>query len=164
MNASISRILAASRQITLQIATFLLFLDLLVILFGVLTRYVIGGAPIWTDELARFLIIGGVMIAAGAVWVDAGHMRVNAIERLLPRKAAVALKVYQWALILGIALCGAVFSYRYAQSVSFFTTQGLGISRTIPLMTIPIGFALLAWHVLLGGPWGAKEPVLEDQQ
>ena len=164
MNASISRILSASREVTMQVATFLLFLDLIVILFGVVTRYVIGGAPIWTDELARFLIIGGVMIAAGAVWVDGGHMRVNAIERLLPPKAGNVLKIYQWLLILVISVCGAVFSYRYALSVSFFTTQGLGISRTIPLMTIPTGFALLAWHVLLGGPWGSKDPVLEGQQ
>ncbi|WP_127113340.1 TRAP transporter small permease [Shimia sediminis] len=161
MKHTIPKLLNASRHLSLQLATVLLFLDLLVILFGVITRYVIGGAPIWTDELARYLIIGGVMIAAGAVWVDGSHMRVNAIERLLSKKLCNILKVYQWLLILVIALLGTVFSYRYAFSVSFFKTQGLGVSRTIPLLTIPIGLGLLSWHLLLAGPWGASDQTEE---
>ena len=43
-------------------------------------------------------------------------------------------------------------SYRYALSVSMFTTSGLGISRTVPLLSLPVGFLLLAWHALLYGP------------
>lgn len=146
------RVLAISRPLSLTITASLLLINVGVILIGVFMRYFAGGAPIWTDELARFLIIGTVMLAAGAVWVEGGHMRVALIERLLPPPLTRLLNFYQWVLTLGIALGGAWVSYRYALSISMFTTSGLGISRTVPLMSLPIGFALLAWHVLWYGP------------
>ena len=147
-----SRVLAVSRPVSLTLAGTLLLIDLTVILYGVFMRYLAGGAPIWTDELARFLIIGSVMLAAGAVWVEGGHMRVALIERLLPRPLSRLLNLYQWLLTLALAVAGTLVSYRYAQSVGMFTTSGLGISRSVPLMSLPLGFALLAWHALWYGP------------
>ncbi len=79
-------------------------------------------------------------------------MRVALIERLLPRSLCRLLNVYQWLLTLCLAVGGAVVSYQYALSVSMFTSSGLGISRTIPMLSVPIGFALLAWQALLYGP------------
>ncbi|MFT5700987.1 MAG: TRAP-type C4-dicarboxylate transport system permease small subunit [Desulforhopalus sp.] len=152
MKKNISRILAISTPASLNIASLLLSIDLMIILFGVFMRYIVGGAPIWTDELARFLIIGGVMLAAGAVWVEGGHMRIDIIEKLLKSRLRKILIIYQWVLTIIIAIGAAIFSYRYAMSVSMFSTQGLGISRTIPMLSLPVGFALLAFHALLQGP------------
>ena len=154
------RVLAVSRKLTLTLAAALLLLNLAVILNGVFQRYLAGGAPIWSDELARFLIIATVMLAAGAVWVEGAHMRVAFIERLLPTFLARLLNLYQWLLTLVFALGGAWISYHYALSVGMFSTSGLGISRSIPLMSLPIGFALLAWHVLWYGP--APLPTLTE--
>lgn len=149
------------RRLSLSIASAMLAIDLLVILYGVFTRYVAGGAPIWTDELARYLIIGAVMMAIGTVWVEGGHMRVAIIERLLPRGLGRLLSWYQWLLTLAVAVIGAWISYRYAQSVSMFTSQGLGISRTVPVMTMPIGFSLLALLAICHGP--RPLPTLNDE-
>ncbi|MDT8878336.1 TRAP transporter small permease [Halomonas saccharevitans] len=146
------RVLAISRHASLTVASSLLLLDLAVILFGVFMRYLVGGAPIWTDELARFLIIGSVLLGAGAVWIEGGHMRVALIESLLPPRLCRILNLYQWLLTLSLAVAAAIVSYRYALSVSMFTSQGLGISRTWPMLSLPIGFALLAWHALCHGP------------
>lgn len=155
------RVLAVSRTLTLTLAAALLLLNLVVILNGVFQRYLAGGAPIWSDELARFLIIATVMLAAGAVWAEGAHMRVAFIERLLPAALARLLNLYQWLLTLVFALGGAWLSYRYALSVGMFTTSGLGISRSVPLMSLPTGFALLAWHVLWYGP-GPLPTLTED--
>ncbi|MDN3519146.1 TRAP transporter small permease subunit [Aquisalimonas lutea] len=155
------RMLAYSRPLSLGIASAVLLINLAVILYGVFTRYLVGGAPIWTDELARFLIIGTVMLAAGAVWVEGGHMRVALIERLLPRPLARLLTIYQWLLTLALALGGAWVSYHYALSITAMTTSGLGISRAVPVMSLPLGFALLAWHILLYGPAALPVPTEE---
>ena len=152
LNSIRCRLLNVSRPITLTLAGALLSLNVAAILFGVFARYLSGGAPIWTDELSRFLIIATVMLAAGAVWSEGGHMRVGLLEKLLPAPFARLLHVYQWLLTLLIAVGGAWMSYRYALSVNMFTTSGLGVSRTVPLLSLPIGFLLLAWHVLLYGP------------
>ena len=152
---------ALVQRLSLWLASAMLAIDLLAILYGVFTRYVAGGAPIWTDELARYLIIGAVMLAMGTVWIEGGHMRVALIERLLPRALGRLLSWYQWLLTLALALGGAWVSYRYAQSVSMFTSQGLGISRTVPVMAMPIGFTLLALLALCHGP--RPLPTLHDE-
>ncbi|PTL90326.1 TRAP transporter permease DctQ [Halomonas litopenaei] len=142
----------ALRRLSLWVASALLVIDLLAMLCGVLARYLAGGAPIWTDELARYLIIGAVMLALGSVWIEGGHMRVALIERLIPRLASRLLSWYQWLLTLVLAIGGAWFSFQYAQSVAIFQSQGLGISRAVPVMSVPIGFALLALMALCHGP------------
>lgn len=153
-------LLRGSRVATVTVATVLLLGNLLVILYGVFMRYVGGGAPIWVDELARFLIIGTVMLAAGAVLVEGIHMRVPLIERMVPRKAGRLLALYQWLLTVTLSFAAAWISWRYAQSISLFKTMGLGVSRSIPVMALPLGFALLGWHALLYGP--RYLPVQED--
>ncbi|GGW62091.1 TRAP transporter small permease [Vreelandella hamiltonii] len=166
MHALRTRMLAVTRPLSLTVAALLLLTNLGVIIYGVIMRYFVGGAPIWTDELSRFLIIGTVLIAAGAVWVEGSHMRVALMERLLPAPLARLLNLYQWLLTLGVAVGAAWVSYRYAQSVSMFTTSGLGVSRTLPLMSMPIGFSLLAWHVFWYGPAplpGLLEPTPQEQ-
>jgi len=152
MSASLSPLPDTVRRLSLWIASGMLAVDLTAMLYGVFMRYIAGGAPIWTDELARFLIIGAVMLAMGAVWIEGGHMRVALIERLLPRVLGRVLSWYQWLLTLALALAGAWFSYHYAQSVAMFQSQGLGISRSVPVMSLPIGFALLALMAICHGP------------
>lgn len=146
------RSLALTRRLTLLIASSLMLATVLVVLYGVLTRYVLGGAPIWMNELARFLTIATVLLALGAVWVEGAHMRVSLIERLLPSGLVRALVLYQWLLTLFLAGAATWLSLQYALSASMFTTMGLGISRSIPLLSLPIGFALLTWQVLCYGP------------
>lgn len=155
------RSLAVSHRLSLWLASALLLGSVLVILYGVSMRYVMGGAPIWMDELARFLIIATVMLALGAVWVEGEHMRVSLIERLLPAGLTKALVVYQWLLTLLLMATATWFSLQYALSTSMFTTMGLGISRSIPLMSLPIGFALLTWQALWYGPLPLKTELEE---
>lgn len=147
-----ARVLAVTRPLTLWLASMLLAANVLAILYGVSTRYWLGGAPIWVDELSRYLIIATVMLAAGAVWVEGAHMRVALVERWLPPPWARVLVIYQWLLTLLLAVGATWLSWHYALSASYFTTMGLGISRSIPLMAMPVGFALLAWQVLWYGP------------
>ncbi|MBN8412978.1 MULTISPECIES: TRAP transporter small permease [Halomonas] len=148
-----SRPVMALRRLSLWSASALLLIDLLAMLYGVAARYLAGGAPIWTDELARYLIIGAVMLALGSVWIEGGHMRVALIERLIPRTLGRILSVYQWLLTLALAAGGAWFSFHYAQSVAMFQSQGLGISRAVPVMSVPLGFALLTLMALCHGPF-----------
>lgn len=148
VKSSVKRLSALS----LQVGAGLLLINVVVVMYGVITRYLIGGAPIWTDELSRYSIIATAMLAAAGVWHNGEHMRVALAERFLPELAVRLVVWYQWILALCMAVCGVFLTARYAISVSMFTSQGLGISRTIPLMSMPIGFALLGLTILLRGP------------
>lgn len=135
------------------LATLLLLLDLVLLIYGVFARYLLGSSPIWMDELARYLIIGAVMLALGAVWMEGGHMRVNLLEQRLPPRLAQVLRLYQWLLALAFFAFAAWVSTRYALNAGRFRSLGLGVSRTWPLLSLPLGFGLLTLMLLLQGPW-----------
>ena len=146
------KILELISCISIRSATLLLVLNVCVVMYGVITRYIVGGAPIWTDELARYTMIATAMFAMAGVWVQGEHMRVSLAERFLPAHLARMVILYQWLLALILSVAGAWLSWHYAQSVSMFRSQGLGISRSILMLSMPAGFALLAVAVLLRGP------------
>lgn len=123
-----------------------------VLLYGVVARYVVGHSPIWMDELSRYLIIGTVMLTLGPAWLLNKHMRVAFIETLLPARLVTTLKIYTWLVTLLLSGYITWISWQYAFSVSRFMTMGLGISKTIPLISLPIGFASLFLFSLLQGP------------
>ncbi|WP_432785534.1 hypothetical protein AAEX37_02340 [Oligella sp. MSHR50489EDL] len=139
-------------RLSIGIATLMAILNVTVVLYGVAMRYLFGGAPIWTDELARYAMIATAMLGMSGVWLRGEHMRISLAERFLPASKARLVVHYQWFLGVLIALFGAWFCLRYALSVSMFRSQALGISRMIPMLSMPIGFALLALALLLRGP------------
>ncbi|WP_280564963.1 MULTISPECIES: TRAP transporter small permease [unclassified Chromohalobacter] len=139
-------------RITTGLGGLALLVTLIDILYGVVTRYVVGQAPIWSDELARYCLIASALLIAGNVWVRGEHMRVALLERKLEGVARHVLLGYQWLLTLLLCMAMTWWSWHYALSVSYFTSQGLGISRTLPMLAMPLGFGLLALQVLLYGP------------
>ncbi|MDI6002430.1 TRAP transporter small permease [Cobetia marina] len=154
-------LLHACGRVTLALAAMLLASTVLIMLYGVVMRYVLGGAPIWVDELTRYLIIASVMLAIGVVWAEGAHMRVALLERRLPPRMARGLIHYQWWLTL-VLMAGATWmTWHYAMSASMFRTMGLGISRSVPMLSMPIGFALITAQVLLHGPRPLRSQTLE---
>lgn len=145
------------RAVLLHAGTALLLLDLLLLIYGVFARYLIGSSPIWMDEMARYLIIGSVMLVLGALWADGGHMRINLLEQNLPGRLARWLKLYQWLIAVAFFSFAAWVSLRYALEAGRFRSLGLGVSRTWPLLSLPVGFGLLVIMILLRGPWPYEE-------
>lgn len=133
------------------IASIAFIVNISVLLYGIVARYVIGNSPIWMDELSRYLIIGTVLLTLAPAWLYNKHMRVDFIESILPLPLIKILRLYAWFLMLFLSGYMAFISLNYSLSVSMFTTMGLGVSKTIPLLTMPIGFACLFITVLLNG-------------
>lgn len=151
------------RTLLLNLGTTLLLLDLLLLIYGVFARYLLGSAPIWLDEMARYLIIGSVMLVLGALWVDGGHMRINLLEQRLPTRLALWVRLYQWLVATAFFAFATWVSLRYALDAGRFRSLGLGVSRTWPLLSLPIGFGLLMLMILLRGPWPDEAPADEQQ-
>ncbi|WP_240657011.1 TRAP transporter small permease [Neptunomonas marina] len=138
----------------LWLASLLLLSGVVVLLYGVGARYLFNASPIWMDELSRYLIIGSVTLAAGTVYVRDEHMRVSVIQKALTGPAAALLSLYHWSLVLVLSSYVTYISYHYAASLAIFKTIGLGISKSVPMFALPIGFAMLCLLALLQGPFG----------
>ncbi|MZI92752.1 TRAP transporter small permease subunit [Vibrio sp. CAIM 722] len=114
--------------------------DVLTLLFGVFSRYLLGASPIWIDELSRYLMIGAVMLISGVVLLDGEHMRLNFIDKIKSEKLQKISRCYQYIIMTFVFGFLMYFSFTYAISISKFTTLGLGISKSIPMFSLPIGF------------------------
>jgi TRAP-type C4-dicarboxylate transport system permease small subunit len=136
----------------LLIASSLFVINVCVLLYGVVARYMIGHSPIWMDELSRYLIIGTVLLVLAPAWLQNKHMRVEFIENFLPHQLVILIRVYTWLLMTFLSGYVAWISWQYAFSVSRFMTMGLDISKTVPLLALPVGFACLSLVALLKGP------------
>lgn len=130
----------------------LLVINLIVLLYGVFARYLLNFSPIWMDEAARYLIIGSVMLCAGTVYLRDEHMRVTLAHRFFTGRWSTLLALYHWLAVLLLSGFLCWISAGYALSIQRFITPGLGISKSIPLLSLPLGFGALCLLTLLRGP------------
>ena len=119
------------------------------ILAGVVLRYFWSSAPVWTEELARYSLIWMVMMAAVPALRQGEHMKIDLVIERLPHRARIAGRWFGHAVFLGITGLMAWVGFGYALRMEKFTTMGLGISKTIPLMAVPAGMALLFVQYIL---------------
>ncbi|OEY67048.1 TRAP transporter small permease [Marinobacter sp. X15-166B] len=150
---NIKKIRSGLAAALLTVATLLLCANVAVLLYGVVTRYLLNQSPFWMDELSRYLIIASVMLVMGVVYLKDAHMRVTVLQNKLQGKLRKPLLIYHWIIITTLSSYVCYISAQYALSVAKFTTIGLGVSKAIPLMALPIGFGLLALTSLLMGPF-----------
>jgi TRAP-type C4-dicarboxylate transport system permease small subunit len=55
------------------------------------TRYVLNNSASWTEEIARYLLVGAVFVGAGIGVAKNNHIQVDLLYRYLPRRAGRAL-------------------------------------------------------------------------
>jgi TRAP-type C4-dicarboxylate transport system permease small subunit len=154
---SLNCIRIALYRTMLFFSTSILALNVLLILYSVFTRYVLNYSPIWSDELSRYAIIASVILAMSCAYMDSRHMKVSFIEQMVSPTLRHIIQMYQWLVILGVSCFFVYVSTRYSLSLSKFSSMGLGISKTIPLLSVPIGFAALFVMALIKGPFSQQE-------
>ncbi|OCH56557.1 hypothetical protein A6D97_00020 [Vibrio sp. ZF57] len=116
------------------------------LLGGVSSRYIFNSSPIWVDEAARYLLIGSVMLMAGVLITTNEHMRLSIVDKLPKGKLSFIVVIYRHLITTAIAGFMMYASYNYAISIANFTTIGLGISKSIPLYALPIGFFFITMY------------------
>jgi len=70
------------------------------------TRYVLNNSAAWTEEIARYLLIGTVFVGAAIGVVKNNHIQVDLLYRYLPRSVARAMATV--VDVLRIAFCAAM--------------------------------------------------------
>lgn len=99
----IRRALIALLHAGLMLAVALLVCD---VLWGVVTRYVVGEQSRWTEELARFLLIWVSLLGGAAAFGTKGHLGVDALtSRFHPdTQRAVAIVGHLGVLAFAVAI------------------------------------------------------------
>lgn len=135
-----------------QVAAWLVPLLMLLVLFEVFMRYVMGQPPILADEFGGYLLVGMSYLGLAPTWRAKGHVRITFLVNRLPPRAAGLLRLATLVIAFGFSVVLIVSSYLFL-ALSF--RLGLASSSWVhfPLQGIQgmlaVGFVSLSLSVLL---------------
>ena len=114
-----------------------------VMIYQVILRYVFSSSNSWSEELARYIFIYDVMIAAAIATRRNSHLQVDFLINLFSPKVKSIFTIC--ATIVGIVFLGFLFSYSITLCITAAKniSAGLKISMAIPYACIPIGVVLM---------------------
>jgi TRAP-type C4-dicarboxylate transport system permease small subunit len=119
----------------------LLIINLLDVMLGVFGRFF--RPPMWTTDLAKITLVWMIMLAAAPALKRGEHMAIRIIVDRLPRMQRQVIAVFRRLVFAGILIFMVVYGYNYAYKLHLFTIMTLGIKKSIPLMSIPVGMGLM---------------------
>lgn len=114
---------------------------IIVITYQVILRYVFSASNAWSEELARYLFIYDVMVAAAIATRRNSHLQVDAFIGILKTKAIYTVI----ATIVGIVFLAFLFCYSVVlcQAAAVNVSAGLKIPMSVPYACMPIGAVLM---------------------
>lgn len=116
---------------------------IIVMVYQVVLRYCFSAANSWSEELARYLFIYDVMIAAAIATRRNSHLQVDFLINLLKPKVKCIFTIL--ATLAGIVFMVFLFNYSLTlcQTAAKNISAGLQISMSIPYACMPIGVVLM---------------------
>lgn len=135
-----------------------LFLTMVVaIVWQVVARYVFAAPTVWSEELARFLMVWVTMLGSAYVLENGGHVAVTVFVDILPTPLQHALGWIRDTAVLAMAGGLAWYGYGFAVSGGRRVSTGLGLSMSYAYAAIPIGAVLIAFFLLARRIAGPKD-------
>ena len=127
----------------------LLVLNVGDIILGIFCRYVLKSSIIWTEEVARFSLVWLVLMAAGGAYYHGDHMVIDFVVRRFPDKLQKMVSWFRFVLAIFILSLMIYLGFVNAVKIWHMRTMALGIPKTIPLMSVPVGLGILLMITVL---------------
>lgn len=135
---------------TSVILVWLLVLMTGVILAGVFARYVMNDSLTWTEEVARYAMIWLSFLGGGLVFRHGGHIAIDMLTQKIPpgfaRNAVLGLSQLVILVFLGVLLWKGLETLGNSSNM---TTAALELPMTVPYAAIPVGAALMIYHLIV---------------
>ena len=137
----VDRVLAVVIEVPTVVAT---LAEVVILLIGVVSRYVFHSPIIWSDEFASIIFLWLAMFGAAVALQRGKHMRLSYVVGRLPPNLQRVAEV----LAVGLPVLFVVFTFSaaldYADDQSFIETPALGWSGLVRAAALPAGLALIA--------------------
>jgi len=151
-DAPADRVLAAINRIIVILSSIALLLAGFVLTYSVVVRYFLKYSTDWQDEMSVFLIVGAVFMSAAAIQAQRGHIGIEAIVGLLPKRVN-RVRVFLVDLA-SLAFCGyfawkSVTLLHEAIVDDYHSTSTWAPPLWIPYSLMTAGMILLSVQLLL---------------
>ena len=118
-----------------------------VVFLNVALRYLTDDSIVWSEEVARYLMIWLTFLGIGPVFRLGGHVGVDTLLQAVPPRSAIGLRALIFVLLVGFSAiavwAGCVFVGRSVAQ----TTPVTEVSFAFVAAAVPTGFALALWHM-----------------
>lgn len=120
----------------------------LTVFYQFVTRYVLNDSAAWTEEIARYLLIGTVFVGASIGVAKNNHIQVDLLYRYLP--AGVARALATLVDVLRIGFCGAmtVLTVQMMVKMGNYKMTIIDLPMNIVYGVCGIGFAMMTLRSL----------------
>jgi tripartite ATP-independent transporter DctM subunit len=118
-------------------------LEVLILLAGVISRYMFRNPLVWSDELASILFLWLAMLGAVVAFRRGEHMRMSTLVARAPPRWRVFFEAFAVALAIAFLALILHSSIEYALDEAAITTPALEIPNIWRASAIPIGCALM---------------------
>lgn len=146
-------------------ATGFFFALLFLVIFQVVTRYILQNAPVWTEEVARYCMVWGGLLGATVAFKEGS----DPCLVQPPTRGANPIWVSGARILRAIATVAFLGPILYHSDKFLLrtwqrTTEALGIPTAFVTVAVPLAVAVIFFHLLaqmLGKP-GASEVKAEN--
>ena len=115
-----------------------------VVLFQILARYALPQAPVWTEELSRFLFIFAIVFASGTVIIKGRHVNLELFHHRLSKKGTLICNIIFNLLLTGFSCVIIPFAWKYTQVGSRQTSPAMSVNMSWIFSSTVIFFGLVA--------------------
>ncbi len=118
-------------------------------LAGVFARYFMNDALVWSEEVARYSMVWLSFMGGGLVFRHGGHIAIDVLVRKLP-DGILRHVVFGFSQLVILCFLAVVLwkGVEMVEQSAFMTTAALQISMVIPYASIPVGAALMIYHLM----------------
>lgn len=130
-------------------AALLVVAEMVVLLCGVVSRYVLHRPLVWSDELASMLFIWLAMLGSVVAFRRGEHMRMTAVVGLCGSRTRAFLDIL--AIVVAGGFVGLMIgpAIEFAQDEAFVITPALQVTNAWSAAALPVGFTLMLIFTVL---------------
>jgi TRAP-type C4-dicarboxylate transport system permease small subunit len=131
------------------LANLLLLAMISAIAIQVAARFIFSAPTVWSEELARFLLVSITMVGSAVLIEKNEHITIDIFLDAVPSALRIWLKWLRDAITLTV--CGLLVHYGWTLVGigGRQTSTGLAVKMSVPYTAIPIGAALMALVLVL---------------
>jgi TRAP-type C4-dicarboxylate transport system permease small subunit len=133
---------------------------LALVLFQVVTRYILRNPPAWTEELARYCMVWGGMLGATVAFKGGADPCLVQAPVRGSRLWVFTAKLLRAAVTVSFLGPILYYSDTFLMRTWHRTTEALGIPTALVSVAVPFAIAVILFHLLaqlLAGPGAAGE-------
>lgn len=131
------------------LAALLVLAEIIVLLAGVVARFLIHTPLVWSDELASILFLWLAMLGAVVALRRGEHMRMTALVGKLGSGGQALVEAVATSACLAFLAMVVWPAWEYAADEAAITTPALGISNAWRAAALPVGLILMATFATL---------------